>query len=231
MNRKPSYYVLATLFIIGLAVVVSCNKGDDTLPVVSANARVNVINTTGQTINYYVSGTRQNNTGGIVPGGATGYTNLPEGDQQLLFKYAFNKNNLSSIDTLFSLPIRLDNAAYSVFVTSTSRNGVIATRDTVASSADTIPSVRFIHASSNLPALRVELNDTVRFANVAYKSVSSFKKLTRGIKIIRIYTATGTSPLYSLTQTLSRGKYTLFVQGALNATRTDDAIKAILLSN
>jgi hypothetical protein len=230
MNRKPYYYLLAALMIIGLAI--SCKKGDDTLPAAPRATRLNVINTSSQTINFYVNGSRQN-TAAIVPGGYTGYTNVPVGEQQYAFKPAFDRNNYATADTLFTLPVKLDTAqVYSFFVSGATRSSVIVARDIINGNVPPGKAlVRFVQASADLPSLRVVMNDTLQYSNSAYKSVSDFKPLNVGEKVIQIYTENGNTPLFSITQTLTSRYYTLFVQGKLNPSRADEAIKATLLQN
>jgi hypothetical protein len=230
MNRTFYYYLLAALIMIGLGT--SCNKGKDDLQPTPPDAMVNVINTSSQTINYYLGGARQN-AGGIVPGGYTGYTSVPSGDQLLAFKTAFVKDNYASTDTLFTQPMQLESAGvYSFFVTGTSRSSLIITRDNMDGS---VPAgnalVRFVHGSGSLPALRLVVSDTVRFSNSTYKSVSDFKPISVGLKTIQLYTTDGTTRLFSTTQTLTSRYYTLFVQGKQNPAKADEAVKVVLLQN
>lgn len=226
------YYLLAAF--IATWLVAACTKGDETLPAEPAPAQLNVINTTNQTINFYLNGTRQNDFG-IVAGNLTGYQSVPSGLQLYAFKNSFDRRNFENADTLFTIPLQLDsvgNRKYSLFVTGNTRSAAIFTADTlVADTSSKNAKLRFVHAAATLPALRVVVNDTVRYNNAAYRSVSNFATIGVGIKNISIYPANSSSPLLSTRQTIAPGRiYTLFIRGAVGGTG-EAALTARLMVN
>ncbi|MBS7566405.1 DUF4397 domain-containing protein [Mucilaginibacter sp. Bleaf8] len=233
MNRISSIYYLLIVF-IAVGIISSCKKGDDSVPRVSTGPLLNVVNTTSETIDFYVNGVRQN-TAGILPAGSTGYLTVPFGNQQFAFKEGFDRVNLSNTDTLFTLPLKLDslpNIRYSVFASTNNRSGAIVTVDTlITDTTRNISRIRFVHAAANVPALRITMNDTLVFDNATYKSVSTFKRVTARLKTIKVYNGSATSPLATLTATLAAQRlYTLFVKGSLNGTG-DAAFEAKLITN
>lgn len=213
-----------------LFLLASCLKDEPTVTT-TQTVSVNVVNaTTVNAINFYLNGTRQNSVTGIYPLAANGYTALPLGNQVLAFKRLFNNQNFENADTLFTLPVRLDtlkssDQRYSIFAGGFTRSTAFMVKDTIVSDTKNAK-IRFVVASPEVTGMRVFMNDTLRFTSSAFKSVSTFKAVGNGQKVIKIFNGSSTTPIYTATVTLvANNVYTLFTAG--NAT----TFKAGLISN
>jgi hypothetical protein len=222
--------------IILLTVVASiygCSKASDT-PVATTPATVlNVINTTNDTLNYYLNGTRQNSQSSIYSNGSSGYLSVQSKEQN----YQFRKNGSNSV--LFSLPLTLDtihtkygdtvitkNATtgattttiarirgYSLFVNGEGSDKTFLRLDTIKVNSDSA-TVRFVHSAINAPALDLSIGD-ISFKNQSYGGTSQFKAQVAGSnKVITVYLAGGTTVIYTQKITLLVAtSYTLYVKG------------------
>lgn len=228
MKFKPIIILLAA--VIGLY---ACNKASDA-PVATAPATtLNVINTTQDTLNYYLNGTRQNSVSAIYSGGSSGYLSVQSTQQN----YQFRKNGHNEI--LFSLPLTLDtihtkyadtvsikNATtgavtlitsrvrgYSLFVNGESADKSFLKLDTIKVNTDS-STVRFVHSAYGAPALDLSIGD-ISFKNQSYGSMSKFKTQAVGPnKIINVYLA-GSSVVKATQKVtlISNTTYTLYVKG------------------
>ncbi|TWR29418.1 DUF4397 domain-containing protein [Mucilaginibacter pallidiroseus] len=205
----------STLFLslLVIAVLASCKKdGDDSLVTIPTGARLNVINATNDTLNYYLNGTRINNTSSLYPLGTSGYILSAVGENNYQFK------KFRNAAALFSLPLALDSGrVYSLFVTGQSAESTILTADTLAPAVpDNLnrPRVRFVNTSPQAGNLDVLVGDTVNFKVRAFKSVSVFLPVNPGNKRVRIYKS-GTGALLSdEIRVLNNSRvYTLFSKG------------------
>jgi hypothetical protein len=214
MRKYITYLFSLAAVLLALA---SCVKND---PAVATNSpvNVNVINASEEVLNYYLNGTRQNGVTGIFPLGATGYTQIPRGNQLLAFRRQFDKYQYIDADTLFTMPVRLDSVGptvrYSMFIAGINRNAAFTILDTLVSDTKNAK-LRFVAASAGVTGVRVYLNDTLRFTVNAFKSVSTFNPVGNGQKIIKIRPASADNVLYTSTVTLNAGtNYTLFSAGS-----------------
>jgi hypothetical protein len=197
---------------VALLGIESCKKGDDTA-ITTRSTNVNFINTTTDTLNYYVNGTRLNNASALYSLGATGYLSTPFGEQN----YQVKKDGNPGV--LFSLTMNLDtNKSYSVFTTDNTPENIITVVDTLTS-VDTLSMVRFVHTSPKLANLQIKMNDTVWFANQNFKSVSDYSHIPPGEKHIKVIDVATGNVLINETRTLQVNRaYTLFTKGGLTAT-------------
>lgn len=214
----------------------SCNKASDAPVATSPATLLNVINTTNDTLNYYLNGTRQNSQSSIYSNGSSGYLSV----QSKLQNYQFRKNGSNVV--LFSLPLTLDtihtayvksdtikNATtggstiitsrirgYSLFVNGESAAQTFLRLDTIKVNSDSA-TVRFVHSAINAPALDLSIGD-ISFKNQSYGATSQFKTQVIGPnKVISVYPAGGTTAIYSQKITLlAATSYTLYVKGVLN---------------
>jgi hypothetical protein len=200
--------IIVLILALGLA---ACKKNDD-IPSEDEGlvTNLNVVNADSDTLNFYINGTRINNTSSLYPLGSSGYIGVPYGQQDYQFK------KLGSPVVLFTLPLMLDTSKnYSLFVAGNATDKVFLTVDEIKAST-TVARIRFAHTSPDAGAIDVTVGDTVKFLARAFKTATSFVNVNAGIKRIRIYKA-GTSTLLSdETKTLVTGNvYTLFTKGQL----------------
>lgn len=215
------------LFILFIAVTtgfLSC-KDKDLPPPVGATTRLNVFNATGDTIKFFINGTRQNNFTPIFIGGATGYLSVLAGEQN----YRFSKSN-EGFPTLFNTTFNLDTSNYySIFVGGETANlafkikdpidsllAVIRTDTTTATNVNAF--VRYVNATPGTDKFDVTVGggDTVNLKGYAFGSWSTFKPFISGKKEVKVY-LNGSNTLQidtSITFTAGIG-YTLFTHGQL----------------
>jgi hypothetical protein len=246
MKFRPIIILLAA--VIGLY---ACNKASDS-PIATAPATVlNVINTTTDTLNYYLNGTRQNSVSAIYSGGSSGYLSVQSTQQN----YQFRKNGHSEV--LFSLPLTLDTVhrlyadtviiknattgastlitqrirGYSLFVNGESPDKTFLKLDTIKVNTDS-STVRFVHSANGAPALDLSIGD-VSFKNQSYGSMSKFKTQSAGAnKIINVYLAGGTAVKATQKLTLVAGTtYTLYVKGVPDAVGTAALTVGVFVNN
>ncbi len=228
MKFRPIIILLSII-----ASIYGCSKASDA-PVATTPATVlNVINTTNDTLNYYLNGTRQNSQSSIYSNGSSGYLSVQSKQQN----YQFKKNGNSSV--LFSLPLTLDtihtqyadtvilkNATtggtttitsrirgYSLFINDEGADKTFLKLDTITVNTDSA-TVRFVHSAIKSPALDLSIGD-ISFKNQSYGSASHFKAQVPGSnKVVTVYLAGSTTPKYTQKITLlAATSYTLYVKG------------------
>jgi hypothetical protein len=201
----------------GLYLLAACVKNDPA-PVKNTTVNVDVINATDNILNFYVDGTRQSILTGINPLASNGYTAIPYGTHAFSFKKQFDKDNFSNVDTLFTLPVKLDSGSttdrYSIFVGGLIRSQAFMVKDAIAADSKNAK-VRFVTASPDMPAFRVYFNDTLVYTSSAFKSVQDYTTATASLKKVNIRPVNANNILYTTNITVSAGRsYTLFTQGA-----------------
>jgi hypothetical protein len=212
-KRFSVLWVMAAVLIV----FYSCKNNDEVFAK-KVTTGLNIVNASVDTLNFFLNGTRQNNTSSLYPGGQSYYLSVPAGIQN----YQFKKIGTSAI--LFSLPEDLTDSTYtSVFVYGPSASETLKTTDqldTITGHLDTTQ-VRFVNVSPDAGALNVFVGDTVSFASVAFKSSSSFAAMASGVKEIKIYQAS-TSLLLKDTSIVFQPAYiyTLYSKGLLKGTGT-----------
>jgi hypothetical protein len=198
---------------IGVIVLVSCKKGDDSAPATPLKTSINFINASADTINFYVNGTRLNIAAASYPLASTGYLTTPLGEQNYEVKKDRNPN------ILFNLVLPVDTGkVYSFFVTDNTSANTFTVVDTLKT-VDTLSLIRFVNTSPKIEKIHIEVGDTVKFANNSFKFVSKYEHIRPGIKQIRVIDSATNKVLINETRTLQSGRaYTLFTKGALTAT-------------
>ncbi len=222
MNIKCSIL----LFIVVLAGLWSCKDNDNVFkPVVYT--RLNVINTTADTLNFYLNGTRQNNTSSLFPSSASGYLAVPHGLQT----YQFKKSGSFSSAVLFSVPETLTDST-SLFVAGESAANVFTTTDSLRADTSPYTTIRFVNASPDAGSLTMGVGDTAKFFNsFAFKSSSKFMNVGSGKKLITIYQSGSATGLKDTTITLTAGNiYTIFAHGSIKG-KGNKAIGIGLVTN
>ncbi len=200
----------------------SCKNNNDVLPT-AHYSYLNVINATPDTLNFYANGTRINNNSNLFPSGASGYYTVTTLGLSSPENYQFKRPATTSV--LLNVPLSLDsNYFYSLFVGGLATNQTFSTKDAVytfsAGNQDT-SAVRFVNASPNAGNLDVYINDTLRFSNCAFKSISNFAPAIAGLKTITVCKSGSTTPVFSGQFTLSVStQYTFFSQGVIGGAGT-----------
>jgi hypothetical protein len=198
--------------VIGLS---SCKKNNDA-PNVTLTTKLNIINASTDTINFYLNGTRQNNNSSIYPAVSTGYYDVPYGTQDYQFKKMFDTTK-SVVQNLFITPQTLDTGKYySLFITGETADRAFLTIDNLT--ADPKPDtlyLRFVNASPDAGNLDVAVGDTLKFQNVAFKAASDFVVVGSGLKTFKIYSTGSATPLLtSLPVAMgARRLYTIYTKG------------------
>ena len=211
---------MAIALIIGLS---ACKKTNNDAPAVITQVRLNVVNASADTFNFYLNGSRKNTTSTILPGTITGYYYVPTGQQSYQLKKPFNITT-NTIQTLFSITLRADSNLYrSLFVTDATEANAFAIDDIPNSTAKTDTCfIRFVNASPGSGLLDMALGSTTQFPNVAFKSVtgSVYASITldadtiSGLIPIKVFAHGSTTPLATDSVSLQRGaSYTFFLQG------------------
>lgn len=198
MKLRVSIIVLAVA-----ALLASCQK-DDVAPSVPPSAAINVVNVSAGAFNFFMNGTRLNNTSPIYPDGISGYLEVYSGQQNYQFK------NDRSPDVAFTLPLSLDSAAsYTIFAAALDTANIILVNDDINIEPDTAVFIRFVNASPKVNNITVLLNDTARVTNAAYRSVSDLIRVQPGIKKLSIANTN-----ISDSVTFTRGNaYTIYSKG------------------
>jgi hypothetical protein len=228
MKFRPIIILLTVI-----ASIYGCSKASDAPIATSPATLLNVINTTTDTLNYYLNGTRQNSQSAIYSNGSSGYLSV----QSKLQNYQFKKNGSSGV--LFSLPLTLNTIntlyrdtvitknvttgaitttiasirGYSLFINGETADKTFLKLDTIKVNGDS-STVRFVHSAIAAPALDLSIGD-ISFKNQSYGSMSKFKTQVSGAnKVITVYLAGSSVP--KLTQKitlLTATAYTLYIKG------------------
>jgi hypothetical protein len=201
------------LFIVIFSALISCKNNDQLFkPVVYTY--INIVNASADTLNFYLNGTRQNNSSSLYPGGQTFYLPVPAGLQNYQFKKAGNTS------VLFSLPLTLqDSVNNSVYLTGETADKSFHTVDFLDNTgidSGAFAKVRFVNASPDAGSLSLSLNDTLAFSSAAFETTSAFRLISSGQKLVKQYQS-GSSLLKTDTVTFQPNHiYTIYSKGMLN---------------
>ena len=220
MNSKLLILVVAAL-VYGL---VSCKKTDDVPPFVKTT-NLNVINATADTLNFYLNGTRINNSSSLYPLGSSGYLDVAYGEQNYEFKRP------RSPVVLFNLPLALDTLKnYSLYIAGSAAEQTFSTIDTLAADTNGRAKIRFVNASPDAGNLDVMVGDTVKFKTRAFKTSTVFLPVNAGIKRIRI-SRSGIVKIDETRELLAGRIYTLFTKGSLSGTGNAVFATGLVINN
>jgi hypothetical protein len=209
MNTRTSIL----LFVFALSGLFSCKNNDEVFaPKVSAF--INVVNASADTLNFYLNGTRQNNTSSLYPGGQSLYITVPDGEQNYQFKKA------GGFNVLFNVPLNLqDSTNTSLYIYGESAGQAFTTNDALLSYTahpDTTQ-IRFVNVSPDAGSLNVTVGDTLSFMSQAFKSSTAFALIGGGQKEVKITQVGAVSALKDTTIVFQPGGiYTLISKGLLN---------------
>jgi hypothetical protein len=209
--------LLAMLALTGLFTFSSCSKDDDDTTV-EPDATVKIVNVLPDAGSVDVfNGSSKLNSSAIAYGESTGYLNVADGDATFDFKSTVTGN------TVLSAPVEFKEGSYTLFATGeTDGNatvGILAQDDLKAPAANKVK-IRFVHASSDAPAVNVLLNDSPVYTGTSYKTATEFKEVDAGTYTIKLNNATsGETALTREGVVLAAGKvYTVVAQGLLTPT-------------
>jgi Domain of unknown function (DUF4397) len=209
MNTRLS--VLFFCFVLlGLC---SCKNNDEVFKPVLYTS-LNVVNATVDTLNFYLNGTRQNNTSSLYPTGQSFYLTVPSGAQDFEFK----KSGTSNV--LFGVPLNLKDSTYnSLYVYGDSAGQTFTISDTLltyTSHPDTTQ-VKFVNASPDAGNLDMTIGTAAGFKSVSLKSSTQYVEIPGGLTEVKVFQAGSTTPLEDISISFQPGGiYTLFSKGLLN---------------
>lgn len=227
------YYRLSILFFVIIICGMAACKQDYAVPAAPKDPPyLDVVNATADTVDYFINGTRQNNTSDIYPNGAGGYLAAYFGTAN----YSVKKAGLPA--TLFKQSLTLDTAKfYSYFICGESADKTFSITDdfSTATSTDSlsIANVRFVNASPDAGAVDIVVNNgsKVNLKNIAYKGVSKFYALQDTITEVKVYATGTTTPLVDTKFSLIGSKvYTIFTTGTVGG-KNNAAFNAIMIPN
>jgi len=196
----------------------SCKKSNDAPASASTvTALVDVVNVSNANVNFYINGTRFNNTSTFYPGGTLGYVTVPAGTKN----YSFKVDGAST--PFYNKPFQADSAAgYTIYVAAQTSDDVFSSHDTWIPDTGTnltkYAQIRYVNASASTGnmtfVLRGGTTDSAQFSNVAYKTTTNFIRITKGVHYIGIYRAAYPTVPKVDTVTLSAGNiYTFYGYG------------------
>ncbi len=202
--KLPSIIIL--FFVI--AGIYSCKKGYDIPETVGLPSYLNTINSTQDTLNYFLNGTRQNNTSTIFPLGSTNYLNVTSGQNN----YEFRKNGSPVV--LFGKVLSLKDTTYqTLFVCGETADKAFISQDTLKPSL-TGAKIRFVNTAAGSGPLTATLNDTAIARSFPFQKLGSYYNTSAGTKTLKIYVSGSTTPGVTQTFALTTGvSYTMYVKG------------------
>ncbi|WP_454800928.1 DUF4397 domain-containing protein [Mucilaginibacter phyllosphaerae] len=211
--------------IVGLLAFAACKKGDDTA-ITTLSTSVNLINATGDTINFYINGNRLNTAASLYPLSATGYLSTPFGNQN----YQVKKNKSAVV--LYSIALPLDTGkVYSFYTTGNTAESAFSTVDTLKSVQSKFALVRFVNTSPNAGSLDFTVNDSLKYEARAYGTSSNYQKIGPGLKRLVVKKAGTTDTLSIDTRILLQGRaYTIFTKSSLTSTRSTTPATGIIIN-
>ena len=214
--------VKALFIILAVAGWVSCKKNNDA-PTISLTTNVNFVNASNNVINFYINGSRINNTPSYFPGGTLGYIPVVSGKQDLQVKIAGSDN----ANPLFTLPLALDTGKkYTVYVSGIAVENTFFTTDTLKAATGNVATVRFVNASPDAGPLallfeggsaKTVIIDTTKFDKIPYKITTAFINVPSGTHNLGIYRSSlGLASVVRDTVTLTAGRiYTVYGYGSV----------------
>ena len=200
-------------FMIVIVGMISCKNNDEVFTKAVSSA-MNVVNASGDTLNFYLNGTRQNNSSSLYPGNQSFYLVVPAGADNFQFKKAGDFN------VLFSVPLTLkDSVNNTLYVSGEAATKTFHTVDFLdTTNIINLPQtrIRFVNASSDAGALNAFV-DSASYSAVPFQTTSDFTLMGDGPKEIKIYQATSNTLLKDTTITFQPAHiYTLFSRGLIN---------------
>lgn len=204
------------LFITTAAFLAGCSKNGSDLIAVNPVTPLNVINASGDTVNFYQNGTRLNIGSNLLPGGQYTGISVLVGTPNFQFKKAGNPNVLVSAPLTIQALTR-----YTMFMAGETSDRVFLIKDTLAAVADSAK-IRFVNASPDAGPLDFTISTFPTVKGMPFKSATGFYKIPKGKVFYSVYRQGITTPLASGNLTLSGSIiYTLFSKGLVSGTGTN----------
>lgn len=205
-------YLTVFFLLLGLMGVEACKNNDNVFPP-KVSAFLNVVNATGDTVNYYLNGTRKNNTSNIYPGGETYYQAVQTGT------YTFGVKKAGGYNLISSMPLMLkDSVNYTVYIAGVSGSQSFTSEDVLLK--DTVPNttqIRFVNATPDAGNLDFHAGDTASYTSAAFKGQSAFLQTGYGTKAVKVYQNGSATPLVDTSILFEPGSiYTVYSRGQLN---------------
>jgi len=223
---KFNCILLCLFLIIGLA---GCKNNDNVFPK-QQSSFIKIVNTSVDTLNIYLNGTRQNNLSNLYPGGSLIYFAVPTGAQNYQFKKA------GSFSVLFNVNLSLTDSTYNtLFVSGESSGLTFSTLDNLPQTSNSVASdtayIRFVNTSSDAGNLNASIGSTVKLNGVAYKYASTFLPVIAGQNEVKISQGNSAVIIKDTTLTIQANYvYTLVTKGLINGTG-NTAFNVSLLTN
>lgn len=201
----------------------SCKNNDNIFPAVQ-NASLTIVNATADTLNYYINGTRQNNTSGLFPGGALVNQTVPAGTAN----YQFKKSGNASV--LFSKAITLQyNANNNITVANSiyvygelpNQNFLVLNDTLVASIANNTATIRFVNLSPDAGSITVSVGiansgNLTSFNQIAFASKPLSNSISSGLNEIKVFLPNISNPKIDTTINIQPNTInTIFTKGLL----------------
>jgi hypothetical protein len=201
------------------AAFAACTKNYAVPAAPKSPPKLNVVNATADTLDFFVNGTRQNNQSDIYPDGATYWLSVVYGKATYSFK------NTGRPATLFSLAETLDTGTFqTMFLVGTSADKVFLVNDSVTNATaitagDTTSAIRFVNAAPNMGGLDIVVTKgkttPISIKNCSYKYLSSYMSLKDTVTKIDVYATGTTKAIFDTTFTPVPGQsYTFFTKGS-----------------
>jgi hypothetical protein len=210
MNLRSKFLLFAAVT-TGL---LSCKNNDNVFPVKNYDAGFKIINASPNTINYFLNGTRLNNSGGLSPGVATLY--IAPGDGRQNFEFKLN----GTPEVLFAWPEVMPASIvnYTLYITGTTADKAFRTKEVLNTDSGYV-ALGFVNASSAAGNLDVTVGDTSRFKATPFKTQEPFTRVADGEREVKIFKAGTTTVLKDTSFTVSQNHiYTIYTYGTPGAT-------------
>lgn len=218
------------LFCLFLSIeLVGCKNNDNVFPK-QQSSFITIVNTSADTLNIYLNGTRQNNQSSIYPGGSVGYFDVPAGAQNYQFKKA------GAFSVLFNVNLSLTDSTYnSLFVSGETSNFAFNTLDNLPQASNSVASdtayIRFVNTTSNAGNLNASIGSAVTLNGISYKNASVFVPIISGQNEVKISQGNSSAIVKDTTLTIQANYvYTLVTKGLINGTG-NTAFSVSLLTN
>ena len=153
----------------------SCKNNDNVFPK-KVITQINVVNASADTLNFFLNGTRQNNTSSLFPTGQSFYLFVPPGLQN----YQFKKQGATTV--LFNVPVTLGDTAHtSLYIYGETTAQTFTSNDPlffVTGHPDTTQ-IRFVNVSPDAGNINVTVGTTVSFTSTRLvRGCSAYSMMT-----------------------------------------------------
>jgi len=208
-----NYRLIILLFVVFAVAIASCKNNDEVFKKVVSSA-INVVNASPDTINFYLNGTRQNNSSSLYPGSQSFYLTVPAGADNFQFKKA------GGFNVLFSAPLTLkDSVNNTLYVSGETADKSFHTVDFLdTANIINVPNIRirFVNASPDAGNLDAAV-DSASYTAIPYQATSNFILMGAGPKEIKIFHPGSLTAKIDTTIIFQPNHiYTFFSRGLLN---------------